>query len=78
MNMGIWQENPYAVGTISRTTDFVYVIRIWMFKVRRCVLINEIEIGIFDEIERLSSWHEIEWQIRVVKLNEYRSKLNEI
>ena len=40
--------------------------------------INEIEIGIWDEIERLSSWHEIEWQLRVVKLNEYLSKLNEI
>ena len=45
---------------------------------RRCVPINEIEIGIWDEIERLSSWHEIEWQLRVVKLNEYLSKLNEI
>ena len=31
--------------------------------------INEIEIGI---------WDEIEWKLRVAKLNEYLSKLNEI
>ena len=36
------------------------------------------KFGIWDEIERLSSWHEIERQLRVVKLNEYLSKLNEI
>ena len=43
-----------------------------------CMPINEIEIGIWDEIERLSSWREIEWQFRVAKLNEFLSKLNEI
>ena len=59
-------------------TELVYVKWIWTFIVRRCVPINEIEIGIWDEIERLSSWREIEWQLRVVKLNEYPSKLNEI
>ena len=44
-----------------------------MFKLRRCVPINEIEIGIKDEIERLSSWREIEWQLRVTKLNRFLS-----
>ena len=43
-----------------------------------CVPINEIEIGIWDEIERLSSWHEIEWPFHIIKLNKYLSKLNEI
>ena len=58
--------------------NLFYVNWIWTVKVRRCVPINEIEFGIWDEIERLSSWHEIEWQLRVVKLNEYLSKFNEI
>ena len=42
---------------------------------RRCVPINEIEIGIKDEIERLSSWREIEW---ISLLDEIKFKRNDI
>ena len=49
-----------------------------MFKVRMCVPINEIESGNWDEIELLTSPPEIEWQLCVVKLNEFLFKLNEI
>ena len=51
---------------IELQTSLFYVNWIQTVKVRRCVPINEIEIGIWDEIERLSSWHEIEWQLRVL------------
>ena len=64
--------------TLNRTTTFVYVNRIRTFKVRMCVPINEIESGIWDEIELLTSPRVIEWQLCVVKLNEFLFKLNEI
>ena len=35
-----------------------------------CVAINEIESGIWDEIDLLASPREIEWQLCIVKLNE--------
>ena len=41
-----------------------------------CAYINEIESGIWDEIELLTSLREIEWQLCVVKLNEFFLKLN--
>ena len=43
-----------------------------------CVPIDEIESGIWDEIELLTSRREIEWQHCGVKLNEFLFKLNEI
>ena len=55
-----------------------YVNRIWTFKVRMCVPLNEIESGNWDEIELLTSPREIEWQLCVVKLNEFLFRLNEI
>ena len=42
------------------------------------VHIIEIESGIWDEIELLTSPREIEWQLCIVKFNEFLFKLNEI
>ena len=76
----LWREKKTCGKNYIELQNLFYVNWIRTFKVRssKCVPINEIEFGISDEIERLSSWHEIEWQLRVVKLNEYLSKLNEI
>ena len=49
-----------------------------MFKVRMCVPIDEIESGVWDEIELLTSPCEIDWQQCVVKLNEFLFKLNDV
>ena len=72
-----WQLNG---GGIHQTElqHLFNVNRIWTFKVRMCVPINEIQSGNWDEIELLTSPREIEWPLCVVKLNKFLINLNEI